>query len=128
MPQNARAILLSAIPVIAGQFIGSRFGPDRTPDTRRWYDGLDKPPFTPPGIVFSLWLVEHGKLAKVYRQVNDRGDSTLSVFAKLEGGEVTDRLVRCVVNGAPFVREGCSVIPLHVLLIEVGHGHVRATG
>jgi translocator protein len=45
---------LAAGPVIAGQYVGSQYGPDRTPDTRLWYDALDKPWFTPPGIVFAI--------------------------------------------------------------------------
>jgi translocator protein len=58
MIRKPLAALLAAAPVIAGQYVGSQYGPDRTPETRRWYDPLDKPWFTPPGVVFAIaWTV-----------------------------------------------------------------------
>ena len=51
--KKGTAILAFTSAVVAAGAIGGSFNPG-DPDTRRWYDALDKPPFNPPDAVFPI--------------------------------------------------------------------------
>lgn len=62
-PLAAAVVVGGAVALSA--LLGRRYSPDRShPDIDRWYDSLEKPPFTPPDPVFAaVWPALEGLLA-----------------------------------------------------------------
>lgn len=57
----------------AAAIAGSQFTPSG--DTGRWYDSLDKPPFTPPSVVFPIaWTTLYVLMAISAYRVWDKGE------------------------------------------------------
>jgi benzodiazapine receptor len=75
-----------AAPVVAAAVVGGRFGP-ADPSVRRWYRGLDRPPFLPPDGVFGpVWTALYGTIAvsgwRVWRRpASRRRSAALALWA-----------------------------------------------
>ena len=70
-----------AAATAAAAFLGSRFTPSG--DIGRWYDSLDKPPFTPPNATFPIvWTTLYALMAiSAYRVWNAKGDERTGAIA-----------------------------------------------
>ncbi|MGZ5445201.1 MAG: TspO/MBR family protein [Thermoanaerobaculia bacterium] len=77
MKKNLLAAATFGVATAAAAFLGSQFTPSG--DIGRWYDSLDKPPFTPPNVTFPIvWTTLYVMIA-------------VSAFRVWKAGEGTER-------------------------------------